>query len=271
MLSDYTSQVSDFLNRFGLYDVTFVNVRTNVNNASTRYEDYFENTYNHLKNTQKFCLKKKITDLYREYNETFMYKNFFDFPSILLREKIAPLLTSPGVDNSAVIFFGDSYTDSTLHNLAALFKYKNEIKPLENRTIIFQDIKLHSTGGDNYNVIEMYYHRRQSLHYLRYQDEQQLMIADNIRLLLETLQWYVQHRDRTSTEYRKILEQVYSDGIHMLESRYTLPLLDWNFETVEMNLKDLTDQYLHKTSFTELKCPTPKCSPGYRPKYGLVR
>eukprot|EP00111_Clytia_hemisphaerica_P016769 TCONS_00049733-protein len=180
-----------------------------------------------------------------------------------------PLLTSPGVDNSVAIFFGDSYTDSTLYGLASLFRYKKEIKPLENRTVIFQDIDMHAPHGDNYNVLEMFYRRRQHLHELQSQDEQRVMMLDYVRRLLRILSWDALNHNPEDRIY-SLLPQVYSESTNILKRQYTLPLLEYTFEEVSVNTNDKAHQYWKNASFAELKCPSTKCLPGFQPKYGLV-
>ena len=227
-----------------------------------------------MKNTQKFCLKKKVYDLHKVFNDTFMNANFATVPDILIRREIIPLLTTPGIENSTAVFFGDTMIDAVLPAIANKFKHKSEIKPLENRTIIFQDISSPSGGAaDNDNVIDMYFQSRQSLFYSNRIDERLTVVEMSASRILDSLDWYALIRNPNSKEsYYRLLEKVYDDNFeyYLHQYRYTLPLNQFFFEAVSISQKERTETFLNAATFKQYKCPSVNCLPGFQKKYGAV-
>ena len=57
-MEDYVDQISNFFNRFKLYDVTFINIATTGEEPSLG-DTYYNEVFNSIRDTNKFCLSRK--------------------------------------------------------------------------------------------------------------------------------------------------------------------------------------------------------------------
>ena len=150
---DYYLQISDFLHRFQMRDVTFVNVIED--NKNTSYQTYFEESYDYLRSLEIFCLQKKTVNI-RQIMEG---KDGIFWPetnTVAVNRAVIPFLRKSTRKNSTVIFFGDSYLN--MGDFIVRFMYTDDLPELNDRVLVFQDIKYSGGKGrkPNMNLLGKY-------------------------------------------------------------------------------------------------------------------
>ena len=258
-LQEYTLQIADFLTRFEMYDVTFINIVDN--NGGSRYEAYYNATYNHLKETEKFCLRRLTFNMSID-SKTRSFKNY----DKLLQQQIIPYISSPEAQNSVVLFFGE--TSISTHQLANRVIYNEDIKQIMDRILIFQDIQLYNgIFGDNKNIIDMYFTGRQELFYTN--PRKYAYFEHHISYILYRVTWHLQNA--YTDDLIGVLENVYQQSLQSL-SDYILEMISYPIDqpTHNKGWQQLSEAYLKYANFSKVQCKRDTCQPGYHFKYGAV-
>ena len=108
-VQDYMLQLSNFLDHFRMYDVMFINLIDR--NGRTPYQKYVNATYELLKETEKYCLKRKTYDLHN------MYGYRHNKLDVLLDQELFPLVLSKEAGNSITVVFGQVSTCNLVHRV----------------------------------------------------------------------------------------------------------------------------------------------------------
>ena len=259
-MNDYIPQVSDFVTRFQMFDLTFVNF-VFKGEKPTKYQAYYNKTYDLLRKTQRICLRKKTFLLDPRDFKTERHLQ-------IMEQKLAPFLNSHGAQNSIPIIFGPSLE---IHSLAALIKHKKDADQiLPNRVSIFLDIgMLHQ--GDNENLINLFLSRRLRLFFIDAKSDDFTMSFKNVEEYVRTILGSIKQARLSNPDLNVgMIDKVYRRGQSlMIEFSYILPAVKYVGSTDQM--KVLSEIYLSKEiNVKPVHCPKLTCPPGYHKQYGAV-
>ena len=151
-MDDYIGQITDFVSRFGMRDLTFINIEHKYEEP-TLYQTYYNKTYDSLKNRNKFCLRRKTIYIGKGYTS-------YKYSEKLLKDEITPILNKGGANKSNVVFFGRF---GEMRSLAHEISYDLHRMERE-RVVLFQDIGW--VSGVNDNEFEQVIFRRTSKQFI---------------------------------------------------------------------------------------------------------
>ena len=254
---DYSQYLFDLLHKLKWYDVTLVLITQN--NFQFPWLHYFEESYNLLKRTKQFCLKKKM---FKVPHKNFTRHMFY---------KVFPVLQDIVSNKSALIFFHPSI-------MHAYIKWQMNRIPITTK-LLFHDFTLY-TATHQINWIAIINIQRSRLDtYLRHiafefsmddtHGEQSILqfalsLGMYTRLLLGR------------SALNVVTEHAYSLlGGEGTQNSFLQPVSYSTYQQQDPKLwlyhpEIASNRFFNSINFAHLPCPISQCWPGYQQEYKLI-
>ena len=258
-MNGFIGQISDFVTRFGMRDITFINIEYN-GQEPTEYQTYYNKTYEFLKSKSQFCLRRKtFMNGWQAWKSSKRNQE-------LLREEIAPFLNQNGAQKSIVLFFGHTFEVGQMARSLSSREDFDQIFP--GRLLLFQDID--TFDGDNKNIINLQYSMRTDLFFTKVgQPIPNYNMVTDVTSILKALNTALLIHESSSNA--EILQNVYKDIYEKVLNRYNYILPAIRHVWLESLIPIVSNAYLDEAKFKPIFCrPDLICPPGHHKRYGNV-